>query len=229
MSIPQQRIPNLLKSALLQHPALWRGRQFAATGPVLASGHPTLDAELPGGGFALGTLTELLLPSFGCSELSFALPMLRTQSQAGMKLGLVNPPHPPNATALTRAGVVIEQLLILQPQNTTDAAWACEQLLRSGACGLLLWWSENACERTLKRLQLAAEGGQSLAIVCRPLKAQHEISPAAVRLCLTLTAQGAALDILKCRGRNAVMKRCHLGRFEPGIPSNLRTHNPLNA
>jgi protein ImuA len=43
---------------------------------VLASGHAALDAQLPGGGWPVGALTELLLPHPGVGELRLLAPAL---------------------------------------------------------------------------------------------------------------------------------------------------------
>ncbi|MDP3082599.1 MAG: hypothetical protein Q8N44_02745, partial [Rubrivivax sp.] len=59
------------------HPALWRahqvGRQPTATRPT---GFAALDAELPGGGWPAGMLSELLLPHPGVGEIRLLAPAL---------------------------------------------------------------------------------------------------------------------------------------------------------
>jgi protein ImuA len=59
------------------HPALWRASQLGGSrGAVSASGYPALDAQLPGGGWPHGVLTELLLPRCGIGELRLLAPAL---------------------------------------------------------------------------------------------------------------------------------------------------------
>jgi hypothetical protein len=41
-------------------PKLWKGRQFSQGQPTVPTGHARLDARLPGGGWPLGAVTELL-------------------------------------------------------------------------------------------------------------------------------------------------------------------------
>ena len=59
------------------HPALWHARgALAPRGGVLSSGFAALDAELPGGGWPAGSLTELLLGSPGLGEWRLLAPVL---------------------------------------------------------------------------------------------------------------------------------------------------------
>ena len=66
---------------LALHPAVWRASQLGggaqATSP---SGFAALDAELPGGGWPHGVLTELLLPQPGIGELRLLAPTLAALS-----------------------------------------------------------------------------------------------------------------------------------------------------
>jgi hypothetical protein len=49
-------------------------------------------------------------------------------------------------------------------------------------------------------LKLAAAEGQSLAVIFRPLRAQMDTSPAALRVALLPTPNGLTAEILKRRG-----------------------------
>ena len=79
-----------------------------------------------------------------------------------------------------------------------DALWAAEQCLRSGSCGAVLCWPQQADDRALRRLQVAAESGQTLAFAYRPLREAVNPSPAALRL--AVDNRPAQLRVLKCRG-----------------------------
>lgn len=49
---------------------LWRGSQLARGGPrTVDTGYAALSAELPGGGWPVGGLVELLVPHAGCGEI----------------------------------------------------------------------------------------------------------------------------------------------------------------
>ena len=59
-------------------PDVWRGRQVRRNIPVLPSGHAKLDQHLPGHGWPLGALTELLSETPGAGEFSLLLPVARS-------------------------------------------------------------------------------------------------------------------------------------------------------
>ena len=65
------------------HPGLWRASQIGgAPRRTTASGFAALDAELPGGGWPHGVLTELLLPQAGVGELRLLAPALAAVAPA---------------------------------------------------------------------------------------------------------------------------------------------------
>ncbi|MNP10752.1 SOS cell division inhibitor [compost metagenome] len=107
------------------------------------------------------------------------------------------PPHVPYPHAWQAAGVDLRQLMLVEADGR-DALWAAEQCLRSGSCGAVLCWPRQADDRALRRLQVAAETGQTLAFAHRPLREAVNPSPAALRL--ALEARPRQLRVLKCRG-----------------------------
>jgi hypothetical protein len=61
-------------------------------------------------------------------------------------------------------------------------------------------WPDKLDDQASRRLQLAAEKGNSWAIAFRPLAARQQASAAALRLELQFTGQGTRVHILKSRG-----------------------------
>src|SRR5690606_24391928 len=60
------------------HQQLWRADQIgSATVAAHPSRFPALDSQLPGGGWPLGMLTELIARNPGVGELRLLVPMLR--------------------------------------------------------------------------------------------------------------------------------------------------------
>ena len=57
-------------------PELWKGRCPNGARRTLPSGHARLDERLPGGGWPVGALTEIITPHPGLGELSLLLPAL---------------------------------------------------------------------------------------------------------------------------------------------------------
>lgn len=186
---------------LLATGEIWRGDTLARLPQAgVASGWPELDAELPGGGWPCGDLTELLVEKSGIGELSLLLPALARLSAAGGWLALVAPPFLPHAPAWQAAGLELGRLLIVEAGD--EAAWCCEQLLAGGGfAGVFAWLGKQDDARTLRRLQVAAAGQRSLAFVWRSPAAAAQPSPAPLRLMLAPAPAGLAVRIIKRRGR----------------------------
>jgi hypothetical protein len=188
-------------SALLDRPDIWRGDSLNRAGAsVVASGFPALDAGLPGGGWPAGTLTEILPAHQGIGELRLLGPALAGLSRRGLRLAWIAPPHLPYAPALAAAGIDIAKLVIVRTASLKETLWAAEQALASNACGAVLAWPESAKYAELRRLQIAAEGGQALAFLFRPPETAGESSPAALRIALGTADGGLAVHPFKRRG-----------------------------
>ena len=190
-----------LSAELLSHPALWRGSELACvTAPSLPTGFPGLDAELPGGGWPTGKLTEILSAHEGIGELRIFGPTLAKLCARGRRLAWIAPPHRPYAPALAAAGIDLARIFIVRTRNDRETLWATEQALRANACGAVLAWHAAVKYPELRRLQFAAEGSHALAVLFRPSHAAGESSPAVLRIALETTAGGLAVHILKRRG-----------------------------
>jgi len=192
---------NASLNLVLQHPGIWRGDKLAQTDDEsLPTGFAELDEQLPGGGWARGALTEILLEREGIGELRLLLPALARVSKKSEWQAWVSPPHVPYAPALSVAGINLKQLLVARPQNPADAWWTTEQALRSGACSAVLAWLSTPDEKRMRRLQLGAETGHAWGVLFRSASAAQERSTAALRLRLEATSNGLAVHILKRRG-----------------------------
>ncbi|MFO3673460.1 translesion DNA synthesis-associated protein ImuA [Pseudomonas protegens] len=176
---------------------VWKGRPAAAPASPQPTGHAALDAVLPTGGWPEAALTEILIAAQGLGELQLLWPSLARLSAAGERIVLVAPPFVPYPQAWQNAGVDVRQLSIIQA-GERDALWAAEQCLRSGSCGAVLCWPQQADDRALRRLQVAAESGQTLAFAYRPLETARTPSPAALRI--AVQGRPGQLRVLKCRG-----------------------------
>ncbi len=185
----------LALDTLLQQRRVWKGQPQGAPANLQPSGHAALDAVLPSGGWPAAALSEILCATEGIGELQLLWPTLARLSQAAERIVLVAPPHLPYPPAWLAAGVDLRWLSLVEA-NARDALWAAEQCLRSGSCGAVLCWPRQADDRALRRLQIAAETGQTLAFAYRPLAEAVNPSPAALRIAVEATQ----LRILKCRG-----------------------------
>ena len=192
---------------LLRGPHLWRGDSQAEVAvPSVPTGHAALDHLLPGGGWARGALTELLVTHPGIGELSLLMPALARLSRQDRWIALMAPPHLPYAPALAAAGVDLSRLIIVRTKDGADTLWAMEQALASGACGAVVGWPSFVSERSLRRLQLAAETGRAPGIYFSGIyfsgSQATSSSLAALRLQLSPAAEGRlGVKVLKVRGR----------------------------
>lgn len=225
--------PPVTINALLETtPHLWRGRATGRSQCSRASGHSQLDEQLPGGGWPIGAVTELITARPGLGELCLLFPALAAISHAGQWLILIDPPWIPYPAAFHGHGISLDHLLLVRTDNAKSASscpapargseslWACEQALRNGHGGAVLAWPEQISFARLRRLQLAAEAGNKLAFLFRPRDALKAASPSALRLHLHTGERGTRIDVLKCRGQ-----RCS----KPAWIPHLRAVEPFSS
>lgn len=200
-------MPPSPKAAPPQLPGVWRCDTWSPSPlPACATGHAALDAELPGGGWPAGELTELLQSPAAQHEARLLLPALR-QAQRHGPLVLVGAPHQPHLAALAAQGIPSARWLRVEAEAFTERLWAAEQVLRSGTAGAVLLWLPQARAEHLRRLHLAAreatpEGGGAgpLLFALRPESARQQSSPAPLRLVLQGDGTGLRVLVFKRRG-----------------------------
>lgn len=188
-------------TALLAHPAIWRGNQLGhAASPSVPTGFAALDAELPGGGWPTAALTEILPQHDGIGELRILGHALAGLSARGRWLAWIAPPYLPYAPALQAAGIDLARLIFIKTRSPRETLWATEQALRSNACGAVIAWPDKITYPELRRLQLAAAGNAGLAVLFRAPRCAGDSTPATLRLALQTCAGDLAVRILKRRG-----------------------------
>ena len=185
---------------LLERQAIWRAGALARALPSVPSGFAELDAELPGGGWPVAALSELLTDEKGFGELQLLLPALAALTGSGKRVLWLSPPYIPYAPALAAAGVDLAQLVLVQPASRADALWAAEQVLRAGSVHALIAWLPKVRYAELQRLAVAAEASHAFAVLFRPAAAARESSPALLRLALEPGGAQLLVHILKRRG-----------------------------
>jgi hypothetical protein len=188
-----------LPALLREIPGVWRAHELA---PIKArsTGHGALDALLPGGGWPIGALTELVPLIEGIGEVALLQMALKQLCDEKRHIVFVHPPYIPYAPALLSAGLPLPRVLWIDAAHDEDAHWAAEQTLREGAAGAVLLWSHAVADRPLRRLQLAAEAGKSLAFIYRPAVTLDRSSPAALRIVLRPARAALDVEVLKARG-----------------------------
>lgn len=197
MSSPEART-----DLLSRLPHVWRLEDLAREEATLASGHAPLDACLPGGGWPLGHLVELLQERPEAHVWQLVLPAL--VHALGRRPGpvvLVGAPQLPFLPALQAQGLQASRLLRVHAERPQALGWAAEQALRCADVVAVLAWLPQALAADLRRLQVAAQQQrQHLLFVMRGLQVRQDASPA--RLRLVLQGQGDAMQVhlLKRRG-----------------------------
>ncbi len=188
-------------SAFELPPQVWRGRELAqAQERTLPTGHPALDAQLPGAGWPLGSLVEILQQERQQHVWQLLGPALvQSMGRQGEPAVLVGAPYEPFGPALRAQGIVPERLLCVQADRPAARLWATEQALRCADVCVVLAWLAQARSEDLRRLHLCAQAGEKLLVVFRPVPARSQASPARLRLLVQGTEQ-MEVCILKRRG-----------------------------
>lgn len=198
------------------HPALWRAHQMGRQrGSAVPTGFEALDAVLPGGGWPVQALTELLLPHPGLGEVRLLAPALAAVQQQHRSVMLFDPPALPYGWTLAACGLDLEQLYVVQGRGrgrqaeavrqrlpAADVLWALEQALKSGLVGAVLaWLPARLAADALRRLQLAAQAHDGPVFLLRDEVVGSRPSPAPLRLLLRPAgADELRLAVLKRRG-----------------------------
>lgn len=186
---------------LLQHPGIWRGDRISTVAlPSIPTGFYDLDAQLPGGGWPRGALTEIIHEREGIGELRLLIPVLARLSLDEFWIAWINPPYLPYAPALAGLGVDLSRIMIIRTQSASNTLWAMEQALRSGSCAAALAWPNGLNERSLRKLQLAAETGKSWGVYFTPANLASAASSAALRLRLSPQQGRLKVQVIKRRG-----------------------------
>ncbi len=196
---------------------IWRGDALgSADAPVLGTGHGALDAQLPGGGWPVGAMTEVLQSSPESHVWQLLLPALAQAVRTrGGPVVLIGAPHEPFGPSLAAGGLPAQALLWVRSQASNaprragpsrasvgaQHSWACEQALRCADVAAVLAWLPQARVGELRRLQLAAAQHEGLLFVFRPASAASSASPARLRLQVVSAGAGQMeVHLLKRRG-----------------------------
>lgn len=178
---------------------VWTGKTWQHDHlPVVPTGYPTLDELFAG--WPKGALTEIIYGQAGIGEMRLLVPALAELSQQERWIMLIAPPFLPNAEVLAQHGVDTSKLLIIRPDTVRDLHWTVEESLRAGTCSAVLAWPGSMDIKVIRRLQLAAEAGNTLGLLFRPEQAANEPSTAALRLTLQASATGSEVKVIKRRG-----------------------------
>ncbi len=201
---------------LRQHIEKLEGSRRAAG--VLPFDVPAIDGRLPGGGLTLGALHEIAGSGNGVIDgaaagLFAAGIAARTQ---GLVLWCAARPDL-FAPGLAQAGLTADRVIHVEAGDDTAVLAACEEGLRHGSLGAVVGEVSRLSMIASRRLQLAAEGSQTLALIVRRWRREKEAAafglPTAAVTRWRVTALPSAplpvpgigrarwyLELLRCKG-----------------------------
>ncbi|KLU06615.1 RecA/RadA recombinase [Rhodopirellula islandica] len=220
----------LLQKLRRQAEAISDPRVATDSTPRFSTGSSTLDSWLPGGGMRRGTISEWIAETegggAGTLSLLAAAQMLGTTGQPPSTahahhdgpLIVVDPGGHFYAPAAVACGIPAERIVWCRVTNRRDAVWTLDQALRCGSVAAvwsMLPWNLN--DRDARRLQLAAETGQTPGLLVRTASAGRQPSFASVRWHVrSVPAQPEQI--------------VPLPRSRPALPpTNLRRHRDLRV
>ena len=182
-------------------PGVWRASQQAAPPAHLCpTHHAALSRWLPGGGWPLGSLIEVLTEARGSGELALVAPAL-ADLPTQRPIVLLNPPGMPNALAWQQWQIASHRLWWIHSKNLTDAWWSAETVLRSRSFAALLAWVDPIEDQALRRLHASVQDTTTLTFLFRPQACSTQFSPCPLRLVATPTTNGLSIEVLKSKGR----------------------------
>lgn len=202
-------------------PRIWRASQHKTPDVrAIATGFPQLDNLLAASGWPRGTLIECHCPHAGIGEIRLFQQVMAGCSGQEQNVFWVDPPYTPYAPCLAQSGMDLAHFFLIRTSDDEDRIWTLEQLLKCPAAGLVMGWSRSCNPAHLRRLQLAAEGGDTLGVVMITAGSFQTASPAPVRLALSPEpAQGLRIDIQRQRGGQP-------GQLSLPLPTLLPDHQP---
>lgn len=181
---------------------VWRGHEFGRPpSACVPTGFADLDVHLPGGGWPLSAVSELLQPQWCQAEWRLLLPALSPLAARKRPLLAISPPHPPFFGGLRQQGLDDGGLVVIHASSPAERLWATEQAVKANGLAGVIAWLSHARGDQVRRLQTCAAQCGFPVFLVRPESAQHESSAAPLRLQVRLQGlQQVAVHVLKRRG-----------------------------
>ncbi|MFN4267005.1 MAG: translesion DNA synthesis-associated protein ImuA [Aquabacterium sp.] len=182
---------------------LWTGASLGQAHTLhISSGHPALDAQLPGEGWPTQTLIEVLPDHGNLGGVQIFLPVAKKMIRQGGSVILISPRQVPYLPSWMRDGIPPDRLIWIQAQTQADRLWATQKALQARALTLIACWLPQARPDHMRRLQGYAKQHPGLLFAIRPYESRQEPSAAPLRIAVSRSMHSLGLDvqILKRRG-----------------------------
>ncbi|WP_153556345.1 ImuA family protein [Roseimaritima sediminicola] len=206
-----------------------RGENHDEPFAPVSSGVRSMDRLLPRDGFPAGSMVEWVATCAGGGarllSMLAAAQALRACPGWLVVVDASGTFYPPAALGL---GVPMDRIVWVRPADHQDQVWAIDQALRCPAVAAV--WSPVGAsldDRDARRFQLAAETGNTLAMLVRPASVMNQPSFAAIRW----RVQGEAPAGRASRGRTlrATLTRCRGGRIDRSVTFAITEHGIIDV
>jgi len=179
---------------------------------LIATGCQALDRFLPEGGWRRGTLIEWLCAEPGSGAATLAMLAARESSRVGGAVVVMDNRrdfYPPAAALL---GIDSTRLVVIRAKNQQDQLWALDQALKCR--GVAAVWAEQheIDPHTFRRLQLAAETGNTLGLLLRNARVRGQPTWSEMQLLVQPVRAGGHNRPALAAGRNQTLASSATGR-----------------
>jgi len=186
-AVSQQTVAEL-QNAIRQ----WERKSAQGAERSVSTGCPSLDELFPAQGIRQGSLIEWVGTDEAKGAVALSLIVGKVVVPPERPMILIDRQRELFPAALQAMGIDLTRLVLIHPKTERDALWACEESLRCPGVGLV-WMDIGRLSGTIfRRLQLAAEEGQTIGFFVRPEAAVQQASWADARLTVRPVASGGA-------------------------------------
>ena len=123
-------------------------------------------------GALLGKITEIITSDEQESSLTMLLPLLATLSKDERWFAWVSPPKNLPKSLLQEAGIALDKVMLLYPDDQNSALNLAKKALSAGTCHAVISWSGGLSEHELNHLEHSAKIGASHGILIRSRQKQ---------------------------------------------------------
>lgn len=175
---------------------------------VRGTGFHGLNDLFPSQGIRQGSLVEWI--SSGSASGAGTLSLLVAQQVAQKKspIIIVDPECQTYPPALSASGFDLSRVVIVRPACKRDVLWACEEILRCQAVGLVWMQVDHLSLTAARRLRLAVEKSKVICFLVRSSIALRQSSWAEVRLLVSSLPTSDEspryrISVAYCQGKTA--------------------------
>jgi len=115
----------------------------------------------------LGKITEIITSDEGASNLAMLLPLLAVLSKDERWFAWISPPKNLPKSLLESAGIALDKVMLLYPDEQNSALMLAKKALSAGTCHAVISWETHLSEHEMSNLEHSAKLGASHGILIR--------------------------------------------------------------